>query len=106
MSTQAPAASNKRAMTGQEIIDLSKKHTLFEWSAQSTVDPIPVARAEGIYFFTPEFHVGSRQSLLPARIVVKWFTSFPGESHCGAFRRKSRGAKFSFAFSNKLAMSK
>jgi taurine---2-oxoglutarate transaminase len=41
-------------MTGDEIIALSKKHTLFEWSAQSTVDPIPVARAEGIYFFTPE----------------------------------------------------
>ena len=42
------------AMTGDEIVALSKKHTLFEWSAQATVDPIPVARAEGIYFFTPE----------------------------------------------------
>ena len=42
------------AMTGEEIVALAKKHTLFEWSAQSTVDPIPVARAEGIYFFTPE----------------------------------------------------
>jgi taurine--2-oxoglutarate transaminase len=41
-------------MTGQEIIDLTKKHTLFEWSAQSKVDPIPVARAKGIYFWTPE----------------------------------------------------
>ncbi len=29
-------------MTGQEIVDLTKKHTLFEWSAQSKVDPIPV----------------------------------------------------------------
>jgi taurine--2-oxoglutarate transaminase len=42
------------SMTGKEIIDLSKKHTLFEWSAQSKVDPIPVARAKGIYFWTPE----------------------------------------------------
>jgi len=42
------------AMTGQEIVDLTKKHTLFEWSAQSRVDPIPVARAKGIYFWTPE----------------------------------------------------
>jgi taurine--2-oxoglutarate transaminase len=42
------------AMTGQEIVDLTKKHTLFEWSAQSKVDPIPVARAKGIYFWTPE----------------------------------------------------
>ena len=42
------------SMTGKEIIDLTKKHTLFEWSAQSKVDPIPVARAKGIYFWTPE----------------------------------------------------
>src|SRR5208282_2287363 len=41
------------AMTGQEMVDLTKKHTLFEWSAQSKVDPIPVARAKGIYFWTP-----------------------------------------------------
>src|SRR5437773_3665484 len=42
------------AMTGKEIVDLTKKHTLFEWTAQSKVDPIPVARAKGIYFWTPE----------------------------------------------------
>src|SRR5437879_13850441 len=41
-------------MTGEEIVALAKKHTLFEWSAQSKVDPIPVARAKGIYFWTPE----------------------------------------------------
>ena len=41
-------------MTGQEMVDLTKKHTLYEWSAQSKVDPIPVARAKGIYFWTPE----------------------------------------------------
>jgi len=41
-------------MTGRDIVDLTKKHTLFEWSAQSKVDPIPVARAKGIYFWTPE----------------------------------------------------
>jgi len=42
------------AMSGQEIIDLSRKHTLFEWSAQSKVDPIAVGSAKGIYFYTPE----------------------------------------------------
>ncbi|MFY9647171.1 MAG: aminotransferase class III-fold pyridoxal phosphate-dependent enzyme [Terriglobales bacterium] len=42
------------AMTGQEMVDLTKKHTLYEWSAQSKVDPIPLARAKGIYFWTPE----------------------------------------------------
>src|SRR3954462_14365260 len=44
----------KKSMTGDEMIALSKKHTLFEWSAQSKVDPIPVERAKGIYFWTPE----------------------------------------------------
>lgn len=42
------------AMTGEEMVALSKKHTLFEWSAQAKVDPIPVARAEGVYLWTPE----------------------------------------------------
>ena len=41
-------------MTGDEIVALSKKHTIFEWAVQGAVDPIPVARAEGIYFWTPE----------------------------------------------------
>jgi taurine--2-oxoglutarate transaminase len=41
-------------MTGEEIVDLCRRHTLFEWSAQSAVDPIPVARAKGIYFWTPK----------------------------------------------------
>ena len=41
-------------MTGEEIVALSRRHTLFEWSAQSAVDPIPVARAKGIFFWTPE----------------------------------------------------
>src|SRR5437868_14200389 len=40
--------------TAYEMIALSKKHTLFERSAQAKVDPIPVARAKGIYFWTPE----------------------------------------------------
>ena len=43
-----------KTMSGEEMVALSKKHTLFEWSAQSKVDPIPVARAKGIYFWTPE----------------------------------------------------
>ncbi|MEP7082254.1 MAG: aminotransferase class III-fold pyridoxal phosphate-dependent enzyme [Chloroflexota bacterium] len=42
------------AMTGDEIVALTKRHTLFEWSAQSKVDPIPVAGAKGVYFWTPE----------------------------------------------------
>jgi taurine--2-oxoglutarate transaminase len=41
-------------MTGDEIIALTKKHTIFEYAVQGTVDPIPVARAKGVYFWTPE----------------------------------------------------
>ena len=43
-----------KTMSGEEIVDLCRRHTLFEWSAQAAVDPIPVARAQGIYFWTPE----------------------------------------------------
>jgi taurine--2-oxoglutarate transaminase len=41
-------------MTGEHIVDLCRRHTIFEWSAQSAVEPIAVARAKGIYFWTPE----------------------------------------------------
>ncbi len=41
-------------MSGAEIVDLCRKHTFFEWSAQGSVDPIPMARAKGVYFWTPE----------------------------------------------------
>ncbi len=41
-------------MNQTDIIQLSKAHTIFEWSAQKTVDPIPVARAKGVYFWTPD----------------------------------------------------
>ena len=47
-------ASEVTSMSGEEIVALSKRHTIFEWSAQSKVDPIPMARAQGIYFWTPE----------------------------------------------------
>ena len=42
------------AMSGADIVDLCRKHTFFEWSAQGAVDPIPMARASGVYFWTPE----------------------------------------------------
>jgi len=41
-------------MTGDEMIALTKRHTLYEWSAQNKVDPIAVAGAKGSYFWTPE----------------------------------------------------
>jgi taurine--2-oxoglutarate transaminase len=41
-------------MTGDEIVALSKKHTITEYAPQDAVNPIPVAKAKGVYFWTPE----------------------------------------------------
>src|SRR6201988_4779987 len=41
-------------LSGEQIVELWRLHTPFEWSAQAAVDPIPVARSKGIYFWTPE----------------------------------------------------
>jgi taurine---2-oxoglutarate transaminase len=38
-------------LSAEEIIRLCREYTLFEWSVQSNVKPIPVDRAEGIYFW-------------------------------------------------------
>jgi taurine---2-oxoglutarate transaminase len=43
--------SDQERMSADEIVALSKKHTLFDWQAQSKVMPIAVERAEGVYFY-------------------------------------------------------
>jgi taurine--2-oxoglutarate transaminase len=48
------ATASTASLTGEEIVALCREHTLFEWSIQPKVDPIPVARADGVYFWTPE----------------------------------------------------
>src|SRR4026208_1127951 len=53
-TTNGTESARGTSMSGHEIVELSRRHTLFEWSAHSAVDPIPVARAKGIYFWTPE----------------------------------------------------
>ena len=47
-------ATSTGAMSGAEIVGLCRKHTFFEWSAQGAVDPIPMARAKGVYFWTAD----------------------------------------------------
>jgi taurine---2-oxoglutarate transaminase len=54
MATETIVKNTLKTMTGEEMVALARKHTLYEWSAQSKVDPIPVARAKGVYFWTPE----------------------------------------------------
>ena len=50
-NTLAPAEARS---TDAELVARTKAHTLFEWAAQSKVDPIPVAGAKGCWFWTPE----------------------------------------------------
>jgi taurine--2-oxoglutarate transaminase len=38
-------------MTAEEIVSLTKRHTIFSWSAQGALNPIPMVRGEGIYFW-------------------------------------------------------
>ncbi len=35
------AETRAAAMSGEEIVALARRHTIFEWSAQNAVDPIP-----------------------------------------------------------------
>lgn len=43
--------TNNQPMDADEIVRLNKEYTLFSWSVQSAVDPIPAVRAEGVYFW-------------------------------------------------------
>ena len=41
----------KQALTAQEIVSMNREYTFFSWSVQSAANPIPMVRAEGIYFW-------------------------------------------------------
>lgn len=42
------------SMSSKEMVELCLEHSLFSWSATGKVDPLPIARAEGIYLYSPE----------------------------------------------------
>jgi taurine--2-oxoglutarate transaminase len=42
------------SLSEAQIVELCRRHTLFEWSAQQAIDPIPMARAKGVHFWTPD----------------------------------------------------
>jgi taurine--2-oxoglutarate transaminase len=44
-------AEREPILSAAEIVDLSRRHTMFSWAAQGTVNPIPMVRGEGIYFW-------------------------------------------------------
>ena len=39
------------AMSAEEMVALTKEHTFFSWSAQGAVNPIPMVRGKGVYFW-------------------------------------------------------
>src|ERR1051325_162298 len=38
-------------MTAAEVLSRSKRPSIFSWSAQASLNPIPMVRGEGIYFW-------------------------------------------------------
>jgi len=40
------------SLSAEEIVELSKRYTLYDWQAQSKASPMAVERAEGVYFHT------------------------------------------------------
>jgi taurine--2-oxoglutarate transaminase len=42
------------SMSSEEMIATCLEHTMFSWSASAKVDPLPIARAEGVYLYTPD----------------------------------------------------
>jgi taurine--2-oxoglutarate transaminase len=43
-----------KALSAEEIVDLCRRHTLYDWSAQSAVSPLAVTSAKGVYFHTAD----------------------------------------------------
>jgi taurine--2-oxoglutarate transaminase len=41
-------------MSAQELVALNREYVFFSWSVQTSVTPIPVKRAEGVYFWDVE----------------------------------------------------
>ena len=57
MSSQYLGYPNEFAaepMPTAEMVDLCKRHTLYTWTANDAVNPLLIARAEGVYLYTPE----------------------------------------------------
>lgn len=52
--TQAPTAQETEPMHPDEIVQLDRSHVFHSWSAQAQINPLPVAGAEGSYFWDYE----------------------------------------------------
>ena len=52
MALETPA--RPKVLSSDEIVELSRRYTLYEWTAQANVDPIPVDHAKGVYFYSTD----------------------------------------------------
>src|SRR6267143_4994589 len=43
-----------KALSAEEITELCLRHTLYDWSAQAGLKPLPVVGAQGVYFHTAD----------------------------------------------------
>src|SRR5438132_6449398 len=43
-----------KALSAQEITELCVRHTLYDWSAQAGLKPLPVVSAKGVHFDTAD----------------------------------------------------
>jgi taurine---2-oxoglutarate transaminase len=48
------ATETLKALSGAEITELCQRHTLYDWAAQTGLKPLPVTRAQGVYFYTAD----------------------------------------------------
>ena len=68
-------------LTSKEIVDMNKEYTFFSWSIQGQVNPIPVVKSEGVYFWDAD---GKRYLDFASQLVNREYrapTSQSGESH-------------------------
>jgi len=47
-------SNEEKTLSAQEIVSLSREYSFFSWSIQSQAAPIPMTRAEGVYFWDAE----------------------------------------------------
>ena len=45
------AQGTKKSLTAKEIVEMNKEYTFYSWSVQGQTNPIPVVKADGVYFW-------------------------------------------------------
>src|SRR5882762_8104921 len=48
------ATETVKALTAEEISELCVRHTLYDWTAQTALNPLAVTSAKGVYFHTAD----------------------------------------------------